>query len=205
MERTLLRARNGRRDGSLPVQQRVQTRRGPGRQPSLHLWLCVLFVGSAALGAWFLIGPTLGPGWYYKPGFGRGAYSYIDQLLLLFVPYGLALWGWHRGARASFWLLVTGAVLLHALVLFAPLPQSQDFYQYLFYGRMQAVHGANPMVIHPSQFRTDPWYFWIRWYSWPSVYGPVWTLISFGVVKAVGQTLAGAFVGLKLVIFALDL
>jgi hypothetical protein len=173
-------------------------------RPRLLLWMGILFAGSAALGVWFLIGPALGPGWYYRPGFSRAAYSYVNQILLLFVPYGMALWAWHRGARVPFWIVLSGAIVLHALVLFAPLPQSQDFYQYLFYGRMQAFHGANPMVVHPSQFSNDPWYVWIRWYSWPSVYGPVWTLISFGVVKATGQSLAAAFAGLKLVIFALD-
>lgn len=175
------------------------------RRASLWPWLALLFAGSAAMGAWFLIGPALGPGWYYSPGFGRGVYSYANQVLLLFVPYGMALWAWHRGARAPMWAILGGAVVLHVLVLFAPLPQSQDFYQYLFYGRMQAVHGVNPMVVSPSEFTGDPWYFWIRWYSQPSVYGPVWTMTSFAVVKATGESLAAAFVSLKLLILALDL
>jgi hypothetical protein len=178
---------------------------GGARRPRLLPWLAASFLGSAALGAWFLIGPALGPGWYYKPGFGRAAYGYVGQALALAIPYGLALWAWHRGARAPMWLVLGGSVVLHVLVLFAPLPQSQDFYQYLFYGRMQAVHGANPMVVHPSQFSDDPWYVWIRWYSQPSVYGPVWTWLSFGVVKMAGDSLAAAFVGLKLAILALDL
>ena len=174
-------------------------------QNRLRLWFWVLFAGLAALGAWLLIGPAIGPGWYHKPGFGRTAYEYSRPILLLFVPYALALWAWSRGARVPLRLLVGGAVLLHVLVLFAPLPQSQDFYQYLFYGRMQSVYGANPFVVDPSAFLDDPWYVWIQWYTQPSVYGPVWTMLAAGVTTLTGESLAGAFVALKAVILALDL
>src|SRR5439155_3690360 len=172
---------------------------------ALPLWLGILFLGSATLGAWFLIGPALGGGRYYHPGFARSAYEYASPVMFLCIPWGLALWAWRRGQRAALWLLLLGAVVLHVLVLFAPLPQSQDFYQYLFYGKMQAVHGANPYVVHPSVFRDDPWYVWIRWYTQPSVYGPAWTLVTYGVAKAVGGSLSASFVMLKLIILALDL
>src|SRR5207244_9392225 len=99
---------------------------------------------------------------YYKVGWHRTAYQYSAQIVLLFIPWALALWAWRRGARASVRLLIGGAVLLHVLVLFAPLPQSQDFYQYLFYGKIQAIHGANPFVVNPNRFCADPWFPWIR-------------------------------------------
>jgi hypothetical protein len=121
-----------------------------GQRGSVLPWLSVLFLGSAALGAWFLIGPALGAGPYYKVGWSRTAYEYSNQIALLFIPWGLALFAWSRGARASMGLLLGGAILLHLLVLFAPMPQSQDFYQYLFYGKIQAAHGANPFVANPS-------------------------------------------------------
>jgi glycosyl transferase family 87 len=167
-------------------------------------WLAILFLGSVALGVWFLVGPSLHGTRYYKVGYNRTAYEYSRPILFLFVPYGLALLAWRRGRRAPLWVLLAGAAALHLLVLFAPLPQSQDFYQYLFYGRMQAVHGANPFTVNPSTFWADPWFPWIRWNTQPSVYGPAWILLSFGVVKAAGNNLAHAFVGLKLAILALD-
>ncbi|HEY3210536.1 MAG TPA: glycosyltransferase 87 family protein [Actinomycetota bacterium] len=167
-------------------------------------WLAILFLGSAALGAWFLIGPSLHGTRYYKVGYNRTAFEYSRQIVLLFVPYALALLAWRRGRRVPLWVLLGGAAVLHVLVLFAPLPQSQDFYQYLFYGRMQAVHGANPFTINPSTLWADPWFPWIRWNTQPSVYGPAWILLAFGAVKAAGNNLAHAFVGLKLAVLLLD-
>jgi glycosyl transferase family 87 len=167
-------------------------------------WLAILFLGLAALGAWFLIGPSLHGTRYYKVGYNRTAYEYSRPIVLLFIPYGLALLAWRRGRRVPLWMLLAGAALLHVLVLFAPLPQSQDFYQYLFYGRMQGVHGANPFTVNPSTLWADPWFPWIRWNTQPSVYGPAWILLALGTVKAAGDSLVQAFVGLKLAILALD-
>src|SRR5438093_4065441 len=104
-----------------------------GRRASVLPWLIVLFLGSAALGAWFLIGPALGSGPYYRVGWNRTAFEFSHQIVLLFIPWGLALFAWRRGARASTRLLVAGAVVLPLIVLFAPPPQSQDLWQYLFY------------------------------------------------------------------------
>jgi len=177
---------------------------GSAGQASLLPGLVVLFLALAAVGAWFLIGPAVGGGRYFKVGYNRTAYEYTRMLLPTFIPYAAVLWAWRRGYRAPLWMLLTGAAVLHVLVLFAPLPQSQDFYQYLFYGKMQVVHGANPFVVNPSVFWADRWFPWIRWNTQPSVYGPAWILVSAGVVKAAGSSLASAFVGLKLVILALD-
>jgi hypothetical protein len=167
-------------------------------------WLTLLFAGSAALGAWFLIGPAFGSGPYYRVGWHRTAYEYSEPIVLLFIPWALALLAWHRGARVPLRLLIGGAVVLHLLVLFAPLPQSQDVYQYLFYGKMQAVHGANPFVVNPNRFWADPWFPWIRWNQQPSVYGPAWIGLAFAVAKAAGNHLAVAFALLKTAVFALD-
>jgi hypothetical protein len=168
-------------------------------------WLLLLFFGSATLGAWLLIGPALAHGRYYKVGFNRSTYEYARPLFALFIPYALALFAWVRGSRVPLWVLLAGAVVLHILVLFAPLPQSQDFYQYLFYGRMQAAHGANPYVVSPSVFWADQWFPWIRWSQQTSVYGPVWLLTSWGAAKVAGANLALGFVLLKLVILGIDL
>jgi len=172
---------------------------------SVKPWLVLLFLGSASMGAWFLIGPALDHGRYYKVGFSRSTYEYSRPLLLLFVPYALALVAWLRGSRVPLWVLIGGAVILHVVVLFAPLPQSQDFYQYLFYGRMQAAHGANPFVVGPAAFWADQWFPWIRWSQQTSVYGPIWMLIAWGVAKVAGSNLALGFVLFKLVVLALDL
>lgn len=178
---------------------------GAGRRVVLLPWLTVLFVGSAALGLYFLLAP-LGDGErYYKVGVNAGAYLYMRQVLLLFVPYGLAIVAWRRGARVPLYLLLGGAVVLHLIVLFAPPPQSQDLYQYLFYGRMQAAHGANPYLLRPGTFWADPWFPWTKWHDQTSVYGPLWMFTTWGVAKIAGQSMVLAMVQLKLVILAIDL
>src|SRR6266550_3289019 len=107
---------------------------GAGKRVVLLPWLTVLFVGSAALGLYFLLAPLSGGQRYYKVGVNAGAYLYMRQILPLFVPYALAIVAWRRGARVPLYLLLGGAVVLHLIVLFAPPPQSQDLFQYLFYG-----------------------------------------------------------------------
>ena len=175
------------------------------RRPPVLPWLVVLFVGAGAIGAWFLIAPALGSGPYYRQVLYRSSYGYNRQILPLFVPYGLALWAWWRGSRIAVRWLLGGAVLLHLLVLFAPPPQSQDLFQYLFYGRMQAAYHANPYAIQPVRYWLDRWYGMIQWPTQTSVYGPAWTLLAFGVARAAGSNLSMAVVLMKLAILAMDL
>lgn len=174
------------------------------RLASAPMWTAALFASTAAVGSWFLVGPALHGGPYYSVGYNRTTFEYDLELAMLLVPYGLALWAWRRGSRVPLWALLAGAAILHVLVLFAPLPQSQDLYQYLFYGKMQAAHHANPYVVHPNVFWADRWLAWVRWRSQPSVYGPLWMLVVFAVAKAAGSSLAVAFVLLKLLVLAVD-
>jgi Glycosyltransferase family 87 len=189
----------------MQVLDRPQSDERQGQRTSLLLFLIVLFVGSAAFGLKFLIGPALGGHRYYKVAYSATPYMYVKEMLLLFVPYALALWAWRRGMRVPVYLLLSGAIVLHLIVLFAPPPQSQDIWSYLFYGRIQAAHGANPYVALPNQFWADPWFAWTRWHDAASVYGPVWMLITWGVAKMAGNSLTLAFVEMKLVILAIDL
>lgn len=179
---------------------------GKQRVPLLP-WLLVLFAGFVGLGVFFLLQPVFEdlPIPYYHFRFYRSPYSYTEPVLLLLLPFGVALLAWRQGARLPVRWLLWGAVFLHVLLAFAPPPQSQDFYTYLFYGRMQAAHGANPFVDVPIEFWKDTWFPWTRWYDQPSVYGPVWVGIT-GVVAALSaSSLTVAFLELKLAVLALDL
>jgi len=51
----------------------------------------------------------------------------------------------------------------------------------------------------------DGWYGMISWPNQTSVYGPVWTMLSFGVAKVAGSNLPVAVVLMKLAVFAMDL
>jgi hypothetical protein len=188
------------------------------RSTSVAVWLAVFAVGFGALTAWFLIGPLVGSTaseGYYRPVLHAFAYGFSQPLVILFIPYGLALLAWRRGSRTSMRVLLGGAIALHALLLFAPTPQSYDIHQYLFYGRMQvlhvgvgsplAAHAGNPYLIQPAMGWWDSWYSWVKWPTQTTVYGPAWSLLAYGVALASAGSHTAAYLLMKFVIFGLDL
>lgn len=77
----------------------------------------------------------------------------------------------------------------HLAVLTLPLLLSRDVYSYGMYGRIAAVHGANPYVTVPADLTRDPLFGLVgpRWIRTPAVYGPLFTLISAGLAGAAGS------------------
>ena len=63
------------------------------------------------------------------------------------------------------------------LALLPALP-SDDVFSYILYGRIGVVHHANPLIAAPSAFPHDPFLALVFWRGVPSVYGPVWLLLS---------------------------
>lgn len=110
-------------------------------------------------------------------------------------------------AAAAFVALVAavarGAVPLRAVlavaigaqlaVVFLPLLFSRDVYSYAAYGRIVAVHGANPYLVTPLDIAGDPIVAFVgeKWIDTPSVYGPAWSSIAAGVA-AIAATPAAA-------------
>ena len=84
-------------------------------------------------------------------------------------------------------LLLAG--VYHLVVLTLPLLFSRDVYSYAMYGRMAGVHGANPYVAVPADFPGDPAFGLVgpRWIETPAVYGPLFTLLSAGMARAIGS------------------
>jgi Glycosyltransferase family 87 len=72
----------------------------------------------------------------------------------------------------------------------APLMLSSDAWTYWDYGRIAAVHDANPYKEPPSHFPDDPAYPYvgIAWRNTTSVYGPAFTLVSEPVARAAGTS-----------------
>ena len=70
---------------------------------------------------------------------------------------------------------------LHAFVLLAPPLISTDVFSYQAYARMGASYGANPYLSGPHAIALDPVFPYIgaKWSYIPSVYGPVFTLLSY--------------------------
>lgn len=136
-----------------------------------------------------LIRASRSDGVYSAPG-PSAPYAYNFVLLALFVPYGMMLRSWQRGGRPpSPRAVVLGAGVVWLLLLVAPPVQSRDVYQYLFYGRMEIVHDANPYLAEPRAFSADPWFHTIGWPGRQSVYGPLWTFAVARLVAVSGSRL----------------
>jgi hypothetical protein len=115
----------------------------------------------------------------------------------LFALYAIMLW-LARGVRAGWFLgFSAGAsAVFMGLLLFAPAMLSTDTYAYSYYGRLLAVYGVDAHSLAPARSMTDP-FLCGGWYQFvPSVYGPLWTVISGGVVLA-----GGGHVGLTILMF----
>jgi Glycosyltransferase family 87 len=165
-------------------------------------WAWTVVAGAAGLGIAAVVGAMDGP--YLEPGRGGTTYAAWPAELALFLPYGLALVAAARGHAPTIRALLPVAVALHALLAVVPPPGSQDVFQYLFYGKMTAFLGANPYLVEPLRFATDPWFDHITWVDQTSVYGPLWTVLGAGAVRAAGRDLLPAFLAMKGLVLALD-
>jgi len=78
-------------------------------------------------------------------------------------------------------VLVTAVMALHVVVLLGPPLFSTDMFSYQAYGRMGALYGLNPYLLGPHAAAADPTYGLIgwRWVGMPTVYGPVFTALSY--------------------------
>lgn len=88
--------------------------------------------------------------------------------------------------------MVAAAIQLAPLA--APVLLSTDVYSYWDYGRLAAVHDANPYEDTPDGFTDDPAFkrMGAQWRNTTSVYGPAFTLASEGHAKAVGDSAPAA-------------
>lgn len=70
---------------------------------------------------------------------------------------------------------------VNALVLLGPTLISTDVFSYIAYGRLGTVYHANPYLYGPSAIALDPLYPLIgaQWVSTPTVYGPLFTGLSY--------------------------
>lgn len=177
------------------------TRGGRHRLWRHRLWLWLAFGGLVAFSSFFLVRPFLDAADAYRPRLVPGiTYAYSFLVVAAFAPYAIAAWA--SRDEVSFRAAAISGGALHLIVLLAPLTQSQDLYAYLFYGKMWAVHGANPYAVLPLAFSSDPWFPWVQWTDQASVYGPMWTLVTGGIARLAGGSLAAGFVLMKLVVLA---
>jgi len=92
--------------------------------------------------------------------------------------------------RGHVLLALVGAAALGITCILLPALPSDDIFSYVLYGRIAAVHGANPLVTTPAAFGDDPFLRLVFWRGVRSVYGPVWLLLSNGLTQ-LAQALGG--------------
>ncbi|HYP39778.1 MAG TPA: hypothetical protein VEX13_05400 [Chloroflexia bacterium] len=123
---------------------------------------------------------------------------YLVILASLFTTYWLVLWRAFRfqkrgngpllsiggqGNRLLWYILLVTALALFVL-LWLPGTQSSDLHSYIWYGRILATFGDNPLVHPPFKYASrdaGDWLSQVYWKDVPSVYGPVWVLLAGGV------------------------
>jgi hypothetical protein len=122
------------------------------------------------------------PQWLAGPfgsaGFGLGGWGLIGVLAVMFASYAVAM---RAADRLSARTVLMCIAAMYTLVLLAPPLLSTDVFSYQFYGRMGAIYGANPYLAGPHALALDPLFPYIgaKWAYTPTVYGPVFTALSY--------------------------
>jgi hypothetical protein len=130
----------------------------------------------------------------HEQGSRSWSWAYLGLLVGAFVAYLVALFFLNRGTAARVGAVVAVATAVQLAPLAAPVLLSTDVYSYWDYGRLGAVHDANPYEVRPISFADDPAFkrMGAQWRNTTTVYGPGFTLASEVHAKAVGESAAAA-------------
>lgn len=122
--------------------------------------------------------PTSLAGPFGGTGIDIGGVGSMITLATMFVSYAYVV---HRAGRLSPRAVLMSIAALEALMLLAPPLLSTDVFSYGAYGRMGVLYGANPYLHGPYAIALDPLYPFIgaKWVTTPSVYGPLFTALSY--------------------------
>jgi alpha-1,6-mannosyltransferase len=148
------------------------------------------------------------PSWLAGPfgetGLSLSGAGLVALLVAMFACYVLAV----QGAQClSARTLVLGILAVYALVLLAPPLFSTDLFSYQMYGRLGALNGLNPYLVGPHAAAADPLYGYVgfRWTHTPTVYGPLFTALSYGLAPLSIAASAFTYKGLAVVAVLLTL
>jgi alpha-1,6-mannosyltransferase len=105
-----------------------------------------------------------------------------------------------RRRGASLVVVCAVAAAIQLVPLAGPLLLSRDVYAYWDYGRLAAVHDANPYAVPPARFPHDPARRAMApaWRGAKSVYGPLFTAASAGLATTGGRSSEAAAFGYRL-------
>lgn len=177
-------------DAALPRNWRAQA--AVAAVPVFGLLLCIAGTRTTNLTPQS-VRPVLWPmsGPFYFIGFSLSAAELIAAIAMVFASYLLAV---YYADRVSARTMIIAVVVLNAVVLLGPPLFSTDMFSYQAYARMFSTYHANPYLHGPSVISRDAIYPYIGkdWIFTPSVYGPVFTLISGLFASA--SIVAGEFI-----------
>ncbi|MBV8949744.1 MAG: DUF2029 domain-containing protein [Actinobacteria bacterium] len=117
-------------------------------------------------------------------------------VLLVLAGTAGALWAGRLERRDPVvpgWLIASLITVLTTVALATPSRLSNDLWSYEMYGRILGVHHANPWVVPPAHFASDPFLARVSsgWRMRRSVYGPVFVLFAaFAAAMARSSALA---------------
>ena len=122
-------------------------------------------------------------------------------ILVVIVLVGFAVVlgeAWSQRVRLHAVLLASGIGL--AVSVAAPVLLSRDVYTYAAYGRIEALYHHNPYVSRLSAFPHDPFVAVTpgQWVHTHSHYGPLFTLVSAGIVKGSAGSTGATILAFKL-------
>jgi hypothetical protein len=127
-------------------------------------------------------------------------YLFSGAIVLMYVSYALALRYVPR--LRSRWAIAT-VVAVHVVFLLSPPLALTDLFNYVNYGRMEAVHGLNPYTTIPIlEPHNDPSYALSNWHQLLSPYGPLFTILTFVFVPL---GVAATFWAIKALLIAASL
>jgi alpha-1,6-mannosyltransferase len=111
-------------------------------------------------------------------GIDLGGIGLAVVMVAMFAAYVLTV---AEAGRLSPRLVLGVIAALNALMLLAPLLVSTDVFSYQFYGRTGAMYHFNPYLAGPVALHLDPlyWYIGSKWTGTATVYGPLFTALSY--------------------------
>lgn len=96
--------------------------------------------------------------------------------------------------RGAVVVVLACEIAYQVTLFFTPGLFTTDIFSYVMYGHISAIYNLNPYIFPPNFFPGNPLLDWIHpiWHDQPSVYGPLWTDLSWLVARLMapwdGQT-----------------
>jgi hypothetical protein len=114
--------------------------------------------------------------------------AWVVGLAFLFGLFAVALWLADREESVPLWVILAFSWLFGVTLIWLYPVTATDLFQYVMRARVQVVYRANPMIVTPGHFPSDPLLPFVgEWKNSLSPYGPAWELLA-GAVARLGFT-----------------